>query len=69
MADEPMTRVPKTGRGNISLAHGIHCSAIFHFVCPTIVSTLCRIRMCVCTHNSLRTGTYLNYRCCQITLQ
>ena len=40
MADEPMARVPKMVGGKFSLARGIHCSAIFYFVCHTSISAL-----------------------------
>ena len=45
MAEESMTCVPKTARGKISLAHGIHCRPnILYLSCPTSVSILWRMR-------------------------
>ena len=34
MANEPMKRVPKMARENISLAHGTHCCPTLLFILP-----------------------------------
>ena len=47
-ADEPMARVPNKARRQVSFVRNIHCSALLIVICPTRISVLWI--MCVCIH-------------------
>jgi hypothetical protein len=67
-ADEPTARVPKKAFGKISLESGIHCCPNFVlFILPYQRLYIVK-NMCINTH-IWRRRDYMNYRCCQITLQ